>query len=315
MNEINSPTPELIQQATDLVVRLNAVSVSLFQRQFRIGYSEGMGLVQALEGRGMITPPGTDGYRMLTAQAYSLRQERNQPTARNLFEAWAGDPFEGGDGGDVGSQMSPSIWLFGMEHGDAVNIEQEPELDRGERDYSIDKQLIYPFNRNAFKLLAAIHGEPVERYDQFARLHQPWVPGAKGYFKGNLYPYPCRNIDTWSEQAVKETGFERKDDLVKWCNDNRIPAIADAVRQFRPKLFIGIGSTMASQFSLAYFGANVPLESHQFAINGYTKKILYATHNGGRLVVLPHITGGPNGINSDAAFQIAGSFIAGLMQN
>lgn len=315
MNEINFFAPELIQQATDLVVRLNAVSVSLLQRQFRIGYSESVGLVQALEERGIIAAPGIDGYRMLTAQAHSLRQEMNQPSARDLFEAWAGDPFEGGDGGDVGSQTSPSIWLFGTEHGDAVNIEQEPELDRGERDYSIDKQLIYPFNRNAFKLLAAINGELVERYDQFARLHQPWVPGAKGYFKGNLYPYPCRDIGTWSEQAIRETGFERKDDVVKWCNEHRLPAIADAVRQYRPKLFIGIGVGMANEFSLAYFGANLPLETHQFAINGYTKKILYATHNGGRLVVLPHITGGSNGINSDAAFQTAGSFIAGLMRN
>lgn len=315
MNTKNSVvTPELVQQATDLVVRLNAASVSLLQRHFRLGYSAGLELAQALEKADIVTPPGQDGFRHLTSRAQALRQAATQPSARELCEAWAGDPFEGGDGGDVGSPESPSIWLFGQEHGDAANIEQEPEVDRSERDYSVDKQLRYPFNRNAFKLFAAIHGEPVERYEQFARLHQPWVPGSKGYFKGNLYPYPCRSLSTWSEQAIKETGFERKEDLVKWCNEHRLPAIADAVRRYRPKLFIGIGADMAREFSLAYFGADLPLETYQFAVNGHTKKIRYATHNGGRLVILPHISSGSNGINSDEALQVAGSFIAGLMR-
>ena len=143
------------------------------------------------------------------------------------------------------------------------------------------------------KLFAVIHGEPIERHEQFARLHQPWVPGAKGYFKGNLYPYPCRNLGTWSEQAIKETGFERKEDFVKWCNEHRLPAIAGAVRQYRPKLFIGAGSNMANEFSLAYFGASLPLETYQFSINGHTKKIRYATYNSGRLVVLPHMAAAP----------------------
>jgi hypothetical protein len=238
----------------------------------------------------------------------------NQPAEYELFEAWAGDPLEGGDGGDVGSLLSPAIWLFGIEHGDAVNTKQEPEVERGARDYSIDKQLTYPFNRNAFKLFAAIHGEPVERYEQFARLHQPWVPGSKGYFKGNLYPYPCRNLNTWSEQAIQDTGFERKQDLVKWCNEYRLPAIADTVRRYRPRLFIGVGSKMVREFSLAYFGADLPLETYQFAVNGHAKKIRFATHNGGRLVVVPHLSSGRNGLNSDESIRIAGSFIAGLMR-
>lgn len=312
--ELSTPTLDLCQQATSLVVRLNAASVSLLQRHLRLGYSAAGELMQELEKSGIVTPPGPDGYRALTPHARALRQEMNQPTARDLCEAWAGDPFEGGDGGDVGSPESPSIWLFGQEHGDAINIAEEAVASRSEREYSIDKQLRYPFNRNAFKLFAAIHGEPVERYEQFARLHQPWVPGAKGYFKGNLYPYPCRSLSTWSEQAIKETGFERKEDFVKWCNEHRLPAIADAVRLYRPKLFIGIGSDMAREFSLAYFGADLPLETYQFAVNGHTKKLRYATHNSGRLVVLPHISSGSNGINSDEALQIAGSFIAGLMR-
>lgn len=140
------------------------------------------------------------------------------------------------------------------------------------------------------------------------------MPGSKGYFKGNLYPYPCRNLETWDEEAIKDTGFERKDDFVKWCNEHRLPAIAEAVRRHRPKLFIGIGSDMAREFSLAYFGAPLPLEFFSFFVNRHAKKIRYAKHNGGLLVVLPHISSGANGLNSDEAIMIAGTFIAGLMR-
>lgn len=303
----------LLPQATELVVRMNAVSVSLLQRHFRLGYGAGTELARALESAGIVTPPGSDGFRNLTPFAMSLRPAA-APDTRELCEAWAGDPFEGGDGGDAGSPDAPSIWLFGQEHGDALNLGPVPEASRDKRDYSIDAQLRYPFNRNAFKLFAAIHGEPVTRYEQFARLHQPWVPGSRGYFKGNLYPYPCRDLGTWSATAARETGFDRKDEFIAWCNGHRLPAIADAVRSHRPRLFIGIGATMAREFSLAYFGAPLPLETYQFAVGGHTKKIRYATHNSGRLVVLPHISSGSNGLNSDDALQIAGSFIGGLMR-
>jgi len=307
-------TPELLREATELIVRLKAASVSLLQRHFRLGYHAAIDLAHALESAGIITSRGMDGYRSLTPHALSLRPSHQPPSARELFEAWAGDPFEGGDGGDAGSPEAPSIWLFGQEHGDALNIEQEPETSRDARAYSVESQLRYPFNRNAFKLFAAISGELVSRYEQFAHRHQPWVPGSTGYFKGNLYPYPCRNVATWSEAAAGETGFACKGDFVAWCNEHRLPDIAEAVRRHRPRLFIGIGATMAPVFSRAYFGAALPLESYQFAVEGHTKKIRYATHNGGRLVVLPHISSGSNGLNSDEALQVAGGFIAGLMR-
>lgn len=244
----------------------------------------------------------------------SLGQTQNQATVRELFEASACDPFEGGDGGDAGSIELPSIWLFGIEHGVERNIEKNPDVTHDERDYSIDKQLGYRFNRNAFKLFAAIHGEPVDRHEQFARLQQPWVKGSKGYLKGNLYPYPCRNIKTWTAEAKQDTGFEDKRELIKWCNEHRLPAIADAVRHYHPKLFIGVGASMAREFSKACFGDNTPLETHQLSINGHTKKIRYATHNGRILVVLPHISSGCNGLNSDESLQETGNFIAKLMR-
>jgi hypothetical protein len=311
-------TPDLQQQASALIVRLNAVSVSLLQRQFRLSYSTALALAAALEQAGLITAPGIDGYRALTAHATTLhlagRAASAEPSARELFEAWAIDPFEGGDGGDAGSPRAPSIWVFGIEHGDAINLVPEAPAPRAERDYSIDRQLRYPYNVALFKLLAAMHGEPIEHYEQFARIHQPWVPGVSGYLKGNLYPYPCRTVEHWSEQARQETGFEHKDEMVAWCQAHRLPAIADAVRRHKPRLFIGVGVSCCSDFARAFFGADVPLQVFQFAVNGSTKKIRYAKHNESCLVVLPHVSGTSNGLNSHEALLAAGSFIAGLMR-
>ncbi|MES3023445.1 MAG: DNA translocase FtsK [Pseudomonadota bacterium] len=305
---------DLLLQATELVVRLNAVSVSLLQRHFQLAYTDGLALAAALERTGIVTAAGIDGYRGLTPHAHALHAAGRAPSARELFESWAIDPFEGGDGGDAGSAQAPSIWVYGIEHGDAANLVQQAPAARDERDYSIDLQLRYPFNVAAFKLFSAMHGEPIEHYEQFARRQQPWVPGTSGYLKGNLYPYPCRTVSDWSEQAQRETGFTRKEDMLAWCKAHRLPAIAEAVRRHKPRLFIGIGADCSREFSLAFFGAEVPLQVFQFAVNGFTKKIRYATHNESRLVVLPHVSGRPNGLNSHEALLTAGSFIAGLMR-
>lgn len=309
-----SPSPQLIEQACQLVTRLNASSISLLQRHFRLGYQAALALADTMEAAGILSAPTDDGSRTLTPFAHSLRHPDAEPTPRELFEAWACDPFEGGDGGDAGSSTAPSIWVFAIEHGNPAKadgmVDPAPELP----EYTIDKQLTYTYNRNAFKLFAAIEGELVENYIAFARRHQPWVPGSAGYLKGNLYPYPCRRVSTWTDEAIADTGFEHKEDMVKWCNENRLPAIHEMVRRHRPRLFIGVGASLTREFTKAYLGAAVPLDVYQFAVNGYTKKIRYATHNGAVFVVLPHLSGGSNSLNSDAALQIAGSFIAGLMR-
>ncbi|MDB5761639.1 MAG: hypothetical protein JWQ21_634 [Herminiimonas sp.] len=308
-----NPANELVREATQLIIRRNAVSASLLQRHFRLGYQAAVILIRALETEGIISAQSANGTRQLTVHALGLRQAILAPSRRELFEGWAIDPLEGGDGGDPGTPETPSLWLFGIEHGDATNIEQEPAVSKELRDYSIDKQLTYQFNQKAFKLLAAIHGEPVERSEEFARRHQPWVPGNKGYFKGNLFPYPAQKVALWSGGAAEETGFEGKDDYVRWCNENRIPAIARAVEQYRPRLFIGVGNSFAREFSRAYFGAEVPLRQYQFTENGRLRRIYYATYNGGRFVVIPHLNYYANCLNSDLSIQTAGRFIAGLM--
>ena len=68
-----SLTPELILQAKELVIRLNAVSVSLLQRHLRIGYGAGVALAQALEHAGVITAPALDDFCTLTPGARTAR--------------------------------------------------------------------------------------------------------------------------------------------------------------------------------------------------------------------------------------------------
>src|ERR1700692_4775357 len=73
--QITLPSPDITQRATELVIRVNAVSVSLLQRHFRLGYQAGLALVKVLEESGIITSPGPDGHRALTPRATSMRSE------------------------------------------------------------------------------------------------------------------------------------------------------------------------------------------------------------------------------------------------
>lgn len=104
--------------------------MSLLQRHSRLGYSVSIELTQALERTGMVTPPDAAGYRSLMPLALSRQPPAPLRGPREWCEAWAGDPFERGDGGDVGNPETPPIWLFGQAHGDALNIDAEPDVER-----------------------------------------------------------------------------------------------------------------------------------------------------------------------------------------
>lgn len=226
------------------------------------------------------------------------------------------DKFDGCEGGDPGSATTPSIWLFGVEPGwskfdqDNTDAIVNP-MDDG---YSIETQLQWPYNRNAFKLLAAINGIPVSQYREFASMHQPFTQGSKGYFKGNLYPYACNNLADWPQDAAEETGLASKAEYQKWCTEHRWPAVKNWVDEHQPKLFIGVGNTFRDQFSLSVFGGSVELECHEVAVNGYSKKIYFGQSDGRKLVVIPHLSGGSNGLNSDEAIEKAGALIGDFLK-
>jgi hypothetical protein len=293
----------LAKQATDILVAHQYVSISLLQRRLRIGYTPTLHLLDDLERRGVVTPPDESGRRNLMlgfvrepGAAHALDRETE-------FECWALEPFSGCDGGDPGNGAAPSIWLFGIEHGASSSEGGTSDGQPEDEKYSITTQMLFKYNQNAFRLFAAIQGEAAADYRSFAERHQPWVEGSKGYFKGNLYPYACHSESSWSPEAQAFTGYPDKATYLRWCDEHRLPRIKQWVDQHSPRLFIGVGITY-----------NLPMEEYRFEVNGHLKRILYAQLNGKTLVVIPHLSGTPHGINGSESATIAGTFIAGLLK-
>ena len=223
--------------------------------------------------------------------------------------------FDGCDGGDPGSPSQPSIWLFGIEHG-VYKSRNDPNyvIPNKDESYSVATQLAWPYNRNAFKLLAAINDIPVTEYINFANEKSPFVVGAKGYFKGNLYPHACRNVDDWPMAAKDETGMT-KDEYKAWCQCSHFPVISSWINKYQPSLFIGVGITNRNEFSQVVFQSPIELSEHQFSVNWHIKKIFHAKSDTRKLVVVPHLSGSRHGLNSNQSVQQAGSFIREVLLN
>lgn len=240
----------------------------------------------------------------------------NEDIAKSMLEE-----FDGCDSDNPGSPECPAVWLFGIEHGqeleDARNTLEVPSVDDS---YSIKTQLgpRYGFNKKAFKLLAAMKGYPVETYREFANDQQPFVRGRNGdiknnhlYFKGNLYPYACKNVGEWSDIVKKEIGIADKEEYRQWCRDHRLPAIMQWVDRYQPKIFIGVGITCRDEFSLAVFGKVVDFKKEIITDKKIDRPIFYFSEESKKLVVVPHFSG-RYGLRSDVLLQEAGKFIAGL---
>lgn len=225
--------------------------------------------------------------------------------------------FDGCDSDNPGSPDSRAVWLFGIEpgkKGKKPEITEDDAIVSKDDSYSINTQLGYRFNQKAFKLLAAMYGYPVDRFREFAYDHQPFVRGQKDklkgdlFFKGNLYPYACHNVDEWPEDAIKETGLSDKDEYRKWCRESRLPAIKRWVDKYRPAIFIGVGITCRHEFALAVFGKEVPFKEERFIINTHIKSIFHFIEGSMKLVVVPHFAG-PHGLNSNKSLQEVGLLI------
>ncbi|MGE8516899.1 MAG: hypothetical protein ACN6OM_09815 [Alcaligenes nematophilus] len=227
------------------------------------------------------------------------------------------DKFDGCEGGDSGSITNPTIWLFGVEPGWSKFDQKNPNPPANPMDdgYSINTQIKWIYNRNAFKLLAAIDGMPVSNYREFAHERQPFAQGSKGYFKGNLYPYACNKLTCWPQDAIEETGLANKAEYQTWCAKYRFPAIKSWVDEHQPKIFIGVGNTFRDQFVLAVFGHHVELKCQTITINGHNKNIFFAQDGSRKLVVLPHLSGGRNGLNSNESIRQTGVFINNFLKS
>lgn len=217
------------------------------------------------------------------------------------------------DGGDPGSPDKPSIWLLGLEPGwsladqaaaEASDVAADQELEA----YSIDLQLKWPFNRNAFKLLTAIGGGQPENYREFAKSAQPFVSGSKGYLKGNLFPVPFNNLADWDDVATATTGFATKDEYKAWVRAVRFPILKGWIEQCRPRLLIGSGTTHLSDF-LEIVGANETPRTFEFEVNGHRKRIFISESGIVPVVIIPHLSGGSHSLNSNDAIARAAAII------
>lgn len=215
------------------------------------------------------------------------------------------------DGGDIGSKNEPSTWLMGVEPGWSMAQKKESEdasaLPDLRDDYNVEMQLGWPFNRTAFKLLTALEGGDPDEYESFAKKVRPFEKNSKGYFKANLFPVPLHKLSVWHEVAIQETGFAMKSEYQAWLRKVRFPIVSEWLEECRPKLLIGTGIAHLDDFMAVVKSSNV--QRHTFSVNGYEKRLYVASDGVVPLVVLPHLTGGPNGLNSNAAIEEAAKVI------
>lgn len=217
------------------------------------------------------------------------------------------------DGGDPGSPENRSVWLLGIEPGwsladQALEETEDESAAERYRLYPVDMQLGWPFNRNAFKLLSALQGGAPEDYRSFAEAAQPFVRGSTGYFKANLFPVPFNNVGDWNKSAIDETGFATKEEYRSWVRDCRIPVLRQWIEQCRPRLIIGCGLTCADDY-LRAVGVADGWQVHQFEVNGYVKKVITTEAGIVPMAIVPHLSGGPNSLNSYEAIRSAANLI------
>lgn len=236
-------------------------------------------------------------------------------TVNPEFARWAlGEtpdvPYPGCDGGDPGEPASPSIWVFGIEWGWSKKdqlTEEVGETEPVDLLYSVKSQLNWPYNRNTFKLLAAINGENPRNFREFAHSVRAFEKGSKGYFKGNIYPIPFNRVDKWDEQAVQRTGLKDKSAYQTWCKENRFSVISEWRKVHRPNLFIGVGSTFLSDFQK--IAGVEEVEKYEFTVNGHKKTIYWGKRDNLNLLVVPHLSGSRFGLNSYKSLEEVGSFV------
>lgn len=216
------------------------------------------------------------------------------------------------DGGDIGSFDSPSIWLMGVEPGWSLKDQLREKKGAAasqdhDESYSVDLQLGWPFNRTAFKLLSAIEGGAPEDYVDFAKRARPFERGSQGYFKANLFSVPFHNLEAWDDEAKQDTGFDTKSAYQDWVRTVRFPVVSSHLELHRPKLLIATGLAHLQDFRHVVNAST--LIEHSFTVNGHTKRMFVSTDGLVPLVVVPHLSGGPAGLNSNAAVAQAAQVI------
>lgn len=239
-------------------------------------------------------------------------------TANPIFETWA-KSYSGCDGGDIGSPDRRAIWLCGIEWGGARTVEGlQAEMRRGEsrppEGYrNASDNLAYIFNRQAMKILSAIHGTTVSGYRDFCAQAQPFAQGSSGYFKMNLYPIAFKdtNQTRWHEEFAAATGFEKKSGYIDWCRKHRFPQMRQWAATARPKLILCLGKSYLGDFQRAFHGESAAF-THDPPIDGHD--LWWSVNGDSTLVVVIPFMVNRHGLTRNDSIQKFGARIAHLME-
>lgn len=229
------------------------------------------------------------------------------------FKDWALG-YAGCDGGDPGTASNPSVWVCGIEWGgghDAAglrsHLRKTDQHPPGGYD-SWQKNLSWIFNWQIMKLLAVMNERPLKAYKQFAKEVEPFVMGAKGYFKLNLYPIAFRttNQKHWINDFAPITGFSTKQEYVDWCAERRLPKIREWSQFHSPELVICLGKTYRDVFATTFAVSHGTWETEIID----DRELCWAINEYGTLIfVLPFMVN-RNGLVRNASIQKFGERIS-----
>lgn len=221
--------------------------------------------------------------------------------------------FSGCDGGTIGSPNNQSIWVCGIEWGggqtaeelkDYINQTWNSSPDFG---YNAEGVLdFYKYNMVVYKLLAVMQNYNIANYKKFVENEMPFLEnGHSSYFKMNLYPIAFKNTDPifWTNEIADVSGFETKNDYLKWCKENRFPVMQQWVQKYAPKLIICFGKTYVNEFNLAFSD-----NKDEFNIEKVGNLTLQwkKNNNGTLIAVLPFPNAQNKGLKSDSDIEAMG---------
>mgnify|MGYP000270048060 CR=1 FL=1 len=232
------------------------------------------------------------------------------------FKKW-GLEYSGCDGGDIGNDSSPSIWVCGIEWGGGHTAESLREHimedatvpPKGYLEWK--ENLQHRFNWQVMKILSVINGGLVSEYKKFAEDVQPFIRGKNGYFKMNLYPIAFKNTshEHWNNNFADITGFQNKTDYLSWCSECRFPEMRKWAKQSAPKLIICLGKTYINEFKLAFYKKDAQF-NHKEIDN---RDLYWAINEEGTLIIVIPFMSGRYGLVKNVSIQKFGENISHLL--
>lgn len=104
------------------------------------------------------------------------------------------------------------------------------------------------------------------------------------------------------------TGFDTKQAYRSWLRDNRFRVMKAWIERCQPRLVIGTGISHLSDF-LTITGTVEQPSVYTFEVNGHSKRLYVAKSGTVPVAIIPHLSGGPHSLNSNAAIGMAAAQI------